>query len=83
MRRRFQFRLWTIFALTGIAGWGIVALPYWYEKVDHWMWELANRERIREQARQSEEWAREWYPEHPPTEDEKKRAFKEAGFDVE
>jgi len=30
MRRpRFQFRLLTIFALTALVGWGIVAVPYW------------------------------------------------------
>ncbi len=26
---RFQFRLWTIFAITALVGWAIVALPYW------------------------------------------------------
>jgi hypothetical protein len=30
MRRpRFQFRLWMIFALTALVGWGVVAVPYW------------------------------------------------------
>jgi len=28
-RPRFQFRLWTTFAVTALVGWGIVALPYW------------------------------------------------------
>jgi hypothetical protein len=26
---RFQFRLWTIFAITALVGWAIVAVPYW------------------------------------------------------
>jgi hypothetical protein len=28
-RHRFQFRLWQIFAVTALIGWGIVAVPYW------------------------------------------------------
>jgi hypothetical protein len=48
-RPRFQFRLWPIFALTALVGWGIVALPYWYETIHdgyfHWKWERGREER--------------------------------------
>jgi hypothetical protein len=28
-RGHFQFRLWMIFALMALIGWGLVAVPYW------------------------------------------------------
>jgi hypothetical protein len=45
MRRpRFQFRLWMIFALTALVGWGIVAVPYWFKKIGQATMSEAERE---------------------------------------
>jgi hypothetical protein len=32
-RPRFQFRLWMIFVLTALVGWGMVTVPYWFYEI--------------------------------------------------
>jgi hypothetical protein len=42
---RFQFRLWTIFALTAFVGWWVVAVPYWTRRHPNELWLRAPQDR--------------------------------------